>query len=114
MHCRGFIFPLGVFTAATIRLGATLPSSCLAYLSLFFIAALVVLWTGVAAGTLHGAITGHLFLAPCLSSRPRGGMELPVDLLVDAEALNESSVRGKKRRTGEPRAVVAMVINNSV
>ena len=39
---------------------------------------------------------------------------MPVDLLVDAEALNESSVRGKKRRTGEPRAVVAMVVNNSV
>lgn len=62
---------------------------------------------GVAGGTVHGAITGHLFLAPCLASRPS------MDLLVDAEALEESSVRAKKRRTGEPRAVVAMVVNNS-
>lgn len=107
-RCRGFIFPLGVFTAATIRLGATLPSSCLSYLALFFIAALVALWVCVAAGTAHGAVTGHLFQAPCLASRPS------MDLLVDAEALEESSVAGRKRGTGEARAVVAMVDGHGV
>ena len=93
LRCRGFIFPLGVFTAATIRLGATLPSACLSYLSMFFVAALVVLWVCVSAGTVHGAVTGHLFQAPCLASRPS------MDLLVDAAALEESAVSGRKLRS---------------
>ncbi|KAK9841048.1 hypothetical protein WJX81_007663 [Elliptochloris bilobata] len=87
----GFIFPLGVYTAATIRLAATLPSVCLAYLAMMFIAELVVIWVGVAIGTVQGALSGRLFQAPCLTRR------LSMDLLCDAEPLEESSVSGSRK-----------------
>lgn len=71
LHVRqGFIFPLGVFTTATIRLAATLPSVVMAYLSLVFIGALVVLWVGVAAGTLQVGC-GRRMQNPCHATRPR-------------------------------------------
>ncbi len=63
----GFIFPLGVYTAATIALGTALPSECFNYLSIIFLVALVVLYLFVVAGSIHGVVTRRLFVAPCLS-----------------------------------------------
>lgn len=51
-----------------------------------FIAALVVLWVGIAIGTARGAASGRLLQAPCLTRRPS------LDLLADAGPLEESSV----------------------
>ena len=66
----GFIFPLGVYTAATIALAEILPSSFLSWLAVIFIILLVLLWLGVAAGTARGAINRELFNAPCLEKGP--------------------------------------------
>ena len=63
----GFIFPLGVYTAATIALGNSLTSTFFSYLSVVFILALVMLYGFVATGSIHGAYTGTLLVAPCLS-----------------------------------------------
>ena len=64
----GFVFPLGVFTAATITLGKSLTSEFFNYLSLILIVVVVVLWLLVTWGTLHGVLTGSLLEAPCMSS----------------------------------------------
>ena len=50
----GFIFPLGVYTAATIALAKALPSAFFDILSMVFIVCLVLLYIGVALGTLVG------------------------------------------------------------
>ena len=63
----GFIFPLGVFTSATIALGKALTSSFFDILSLVFIACLILLYIGVALGTLIGTFNQSLLLAPCLT-----------------------------------------------
>lgn len=64
----GFVFPLGVFTAATITLGRALSSEFFNYLSLVLIVIVVVLWLLVTWGTLHGVLRGSLLEAPCMSS----------------------------------------------
>ena len=58
-----------MFTTATIRLAATIPSAFMAYLSLVFIGALVILWVGVAAGTLQVRCL-HLQTEPCVGRKP--------------------------------------------
>jgi len=63
----GFIFPLGVYTAATIALGAAIPSTFFSWLSVVFIIILVILYLYVAGGTVKGIVTGKLLVAPCLS-----------------------------------------------
>ncbi len=60
----GFIFPLGVFTAATIALSKALPSSFFGYLFMLFIVSLVLLFVCVALGTLHGTWNIPLLVAP--------------------------------------------------
>jgi len=67
MGLWGFIFPLGVYTAATISLSELIPSNFFAYLSIIFIVALSILYVFVAVRTIHGAYTGTLLVAPCLS-----------------------------------------------
>ena len=68
----GFIFPLGVYTAATIALGTALSSEFFNYLSIIFVVALVALYLFVVAGSVHGVVTRKLFVAPCLSQVGRG------------------------------------------
>lgn len=63
----GFIFPLGVFIAATIKLGDVLPSAFFAYLSIVFLGALFIMYIMVALFTLMGVWTGELLKAPCMS-----------------------------------------------
>ena len=68
----GLIFPLGVYTAATIELGIMLPSMFLSWLAEVFIIILVVLWFAVSAGTVKNAINRTLFVAPCAQTGPIG------------------------------------------
>ena len=63
----GFIFPLGVFTAATIALDTALPAGLFGYLATVFIVCLVLLYTCVAVGTVYGTVNQSLLVAPCLS-----------------------------------------------
>jgi len=63
----GFIFPLGVYTSATIELGVVIPSLVFSWLAVVFVITLVILYIYVAYGTIYGAVTGRLFIAPCLS-----------------------------------------------
>lgn len=74
----GFIFPLGVYTAATGALAETLPSVFLSWLTVFFIVLLVVLWLGVAYGTVFNAVNGKLFVAPCLTTAPSKDPDLSI------------------------------------
>lgn len=63
----GFIFPLGVFNAATIALARTLPSIVFSYMSLVFLVILIILYILVLFGTIQGFVQGTLLVAPCLS-----------------------------------------------
>ena len=63
----GFVFPLGVFTSATIILGKVTHVHFFSYLSMVFIGLLVLLWLLIAYGTLKRAINRSIFVAPCLS-----------------------------------------------
>jgi len=71
----GFIFPLGVYTAATISLSVLIPSSFFSYLSVIFVIALSILFVFVAMGTVYGVYAGTMLVAPCLSDLrgPRPG-----------------------------------------
>lgn len=64
----GYTFPLGVYTAATLKLGATLDFAFFAAAGALFALALAIAWAVVAALTLHGAWKGHLFVCPCIAS----------------------------------------------
>lgn len=71
----GFIFPIGVFTAATIALADVIPSAFLGYLSMVLLVLLFLLWLGVAYGTIHGALNKSLLVAPCLSQLQHGNLQ---------------------------------------
>jgi C4-dicarboxylate transporter/malic acid transport protein len=62
-----YIFPLGVFTLATLKLGDILRIAALAHLGATLAACLVGIWIVVAVRTARGAWTGALFNAPCLA-----------------------------------------------
>ncbi len=63
----GYVFPLGVYTLVTLRLGGTLDLVALKAAGAVLAAALVAVWGLVAARTLRGAWRGGLFSAPCLA-----------------------------------------------
>ena len=63
----GFIFPLGVFIAATIALGESMRSAFLSYLSVIFLVCLAILFIFVASYTIIRGLTGDLLVAPCMS-----------------------------------------------
>ena len=63
----GFIFPLGVFIAATIALGETLKSSFFSYLSIVLLACLSILYVIVAFFTALRGFSGSLLVAPCMA-----------------------------------------------
>ena len=63
----GYTFPLGVYTAATLRLGTSLDLAFFGLVGALFALALAAAWTMVAALTIHGAWKGHLFAPPSIA-----------------------------------------------
>nr|WP_314434038.1 TDT family transporter [uncultured Brevundimonas sp.] len=63
----GYTFPLGVFSVATLKLGALLPIPAFNLFGTALVGALLVLWLIVGARTVRGAWRGDLFVAPCLA-----------------------------------------------
>ena len=69
----GYTFPLGVYTAATYRLGSMLDLAFFGYIGTILTIALTCMWLVVAGRTLAGAWAGHLFTSPCIAA-PDNGM----------------------------------------
>ena len=65
----GYIFPLGVYSLATLQLGDTVGVSGFAWLGALLVMLLGLIWVVVAALTLRGAYRGELFVAPCLAAK---------------------------------------------
>jgi tellurite resistance protein TehA-like permease len=63
----GFTFPLGVFTLATLTLGAQTGMTVFPVIGACMSVALAALWVTVATRTLIGAYHGHLFADPGLA-----------------------------------------------
>ena len=57
----GYTFPLGVYTLASLRLGATLHFGAFTAFGGVLAAGLTAMWFVVAARTLEGGWRGHLF-----------------------------------------------------
>ena len=64
----GYTFPLGVYTLASLRLGATLHLGIFNAFGCGLAAALAAMWLVVMSRTLHGGWKGHLFVSPCIAS----------------------------------------------
>ncbi|MCP1249943.1 hypothetical protein NKW41_13140 [Gluconobacter oxydans] len=64
----GFTFPLGVYTVATLKLGALLHLSFFNIVGTCLGAMLALLWIIVAGRTVAGAYRGDLFVSPCIAS----------------------------------------------
>ncbi len=64
----GFTFPLGVYTAATLRLAGLSGFAPLALAGIGLTLLLTAIWSVVAVHTLRGMWHGHLFRAPCLAT----------------------------------------------
>jgi C4-dicarboxylate transporter/malic acid transport protein len=64
----GYIFPLGVYTVTTLRLGATLHLEFFTIFGTVLTAAMAVMWLVVAARTIQGGWRGNLFVSPCIAS----------------------------------------------
>jgi len=75
----GFTFPLGVYAVATLTLARQTHLDFLAVIGAGLVVCLAIVWTVVAARTLHGAWRRHLFVSPCLA---RGA--IPADFEADA------------------------------
>lgn len=63
----GLIFPIGVFTTATLSIGTTLDSMFFLVLAAILTCVLVLLWLFIVAMTLIGVFTTEVFCAPCLT-----------------------------------------------
>ena len=74
----GFTFPLGVYAVATLTLARQTHLEFLTAIGTGLVIRLAVLWTVIAARTLHGAWHSYLFVSPCLI---RGA--IPSDLEAD-------------------------------
>lgn len=83
-----FVFPLGVFTAATMALAQGLASVVFSWVATVQIIALVILYLLVGWGTLYNALFGNLISAPCLS-------ELSESTPPDARSLYGESLLSK-------------------
>jgi tellurite resistance protein TehA-like permease len=64
----GYTFPLGVYTVATLKLGASLDIGLLSAFGTILVLVLGMMWMLVAARTLHGGWKGHLFVSPCIAT----------------------------------------------
>ncbi|KMU90751.1 sulfite transporter Ssu1 [Coccidioides immitis H538.4] len=76
IRCRPFpftigwwasVFPLGVYSNATVLLSRVMPSKFFKVLGTILSVAVVVVWLTVSFGTIRGIMTQKLFYAPCLS-----------------------------------------------
>lgn len=68
----GFTFPLGVFATCTGLLAEELDSIFFRVLTMIFSISVILLWLLVAVRTLLQALTGEIFVAPCLADlRPK-------------------------------------------
>lgn len=65
----GFTFPLGVYTAASLTLGARTGMPFFTAFAAALIVALVGVWAVVAVRSAHGLWHGHLVHAPCLTCK---------------------------------------------
>jgi C4-dicarboxylate transporter/malic acid transport protein len=65
----GYTFPLGVYTAATLRLGSSLDLTFFSVVGALLALALAAAWMVVATLTIHGGWKGHLFAAPYVAAR---------------------------------------------
>lgn len=65
----GYTFPLGVFSVATVKLGADLHIALIGGLADVLIGILAVIWLVVGTRTALGAWHGTLFSCPCLSQK---------------------------------------------
>ncbi|WP_353214451.1 TDT family transporter [Salinisphaera hydrothermalis] len=72
----GFTFPLGVYSVATLDLGAETGLAMYTVLGSVFVVLLAGFWTLVTLRTLPGVYDGRLFDAPCLSQET--GLRGPV------------------------------------
>ncbi|MBI4804753.1 MAG: TDT family transporter [Desulfovibrio sp.] len=63
----GYTFPLGVYTVATLKLGATLSIAFFSVFGSVLAVFLSVMWLFVAMRTLHGAWKGRLLVSPCIA-----------------------------------------------
>lgn len=64
----GFTFPLGVWGTCTALLAANLDSDFFKICTMIISLAVLLLWIMVGARTLHLALKGDMFVAPCLKS----------------------------------------------
>lgn len=67
----GYIFPLGVYTLATLKLGNLLDAPLFSTVGAVFGVLVLALWALVMTRTARGAWRGHLFAAPCITGRSR-------------------------------------------
>ena len=64
----GYTFPLGVYTVATFKLGATLQLGFFGIVGTFLTIALAAMWLLVGAKTVAGGWRGNLFVSPCIAT----------------------------------------------
>lgn len=64
----GYTFPIGVYTVATLKLGATLHLVLFDAFGAVLAAVLTLMWILVAVRTVAGAWQGHLFVSPCIAN----------------------------------------------
>ncbi len=64
----GYIFPLGVYTVTTLKLGALLAMSAFSVFGTMLFIVLAAMWAVVAARTVHGGWKGSLFMSPCIAT----------------------------------------------
>jgi C4-dicarboxylate transporter/malic acid transport protein len=62
----GFIFPLGVYTLVTVRLGDVLHMAFFSWVGQVMVVLLALMWVVVFAKTVVGAWRGELFVSPCI------------------------------------------------
>ncbi|WP_157220643.1 TDT family transporter [Flavisphingomonas formosensis] len=62
----GYIFPLGVYALATLRLGAMLQLGFFGAIGAVLAFLVAILWLVVAGRTVRGAWQGTLFVSPCI------------------------------------------------
>ena len=63
----GYIFPLGVYSVATLKLGVLLKMPIFSVLGTALVIVLTVMWVFVMALTLYRGWRGQLFFSPCIA-----------------------------------------------
>ncbi|RDJ08992.1 TDT family transporter [Rhizobium grahamii] len=70
----GYIFPIGVYAVATMRLAAALHFPALAMFGAVLVIVLAAIWIVVAVRTCFGAVDGTLFVDPSLADGASSGL----------------------------------------